>query len=145
MKKLIVGLAALATLGVSIAYADVIEDREALMKERGRIMGGLSKVAKGETPFDAAAVLTQLQTLQVNADKATAVETLWPAGSQGDSEASPKIWEDAAGFKAESDKFKTVVDAAVATPPVDVAAVGAAMGPIGKECGACHELYRVKK
>ena len=131
MKKLLLAISALG-LAVSLAQAGVIDDREALMKERGKIVGGLSKMAKGETPFDAAAVMTQLQALSANAEKGAAVETLWPEDSKTgknaegeDTESSPKIWEDMAGFKAASEKFKTDTAAAVAAPPADLAALQA--------------------
>ena len=63
-------------------------------------------MAKGETAFDAAAVLTALQGLQANEAKLD-IDALFPAGSdKGDTTASPKIWEDMAGFKAANDKYK---------------------------------------
>ena len=144
MRKFLLALSAIA-LTAYAAHADPIKDREAMMKERGKIVGGLVKMVKGEASFDAAATLTALQTLNANAEKGLEVDELWPAGSQGDSEASPKIWEDLAGFKTEAEKFKSVVAAAVAAPPADVAGLQAAVGAIGKECSACHETYRVKK
>lgn len=146
MKRIIAVLSILA-LTVSAASADAIADRKALMKERGGLIGGLSKVAKGETPFDAAAVLTQLQALAANAETGDEVDVLWAAGTEtgGDTTSSPKIWEDRAGFKAAADKYKADVDAAVAAPPADVATLGAALGTIGANCGACHGAYRVKK
>lgn len=79
MRKLVIAISMLAVT-VSAAFADPILDRQALMKERGKLVGGLSKVAKGEDPFDAAAVLTQLQALQANAEKFD-VEALFPKGS----------------------------------------------------------------
>lgn len=144
MKRLV--LALIPTLALAgIALAGPVEDREAIMKERAGITGQLSKVAKGEVPFDAAAALTLLQQMQANADKtATGIDTLWADGTEG-GEASPKIWQDKAGFKAATDKFKADVDAAVAAPPADLAALQASFGGIAKNCGACHELYRVKK
>lgn len=143
MKRLLVTLLPIAVLATA-AYAGPIEDREALMKERGSVMGALTKFAKGETPYDAAAVLEQLNVLKANADK-TDPAVLWPAGSQGDSEASPKIWEDNAGFTAANAKFAADVTAAVAAPPADVAALQATLGTVGKNCGGCHEVFRVKK
>ena len=59
MRKLVLAISALA-LAVSAAFADPIADRKALMKENGKAVGGLAKMAKGETPFDAAAVLAAL-------------------------------------------------------------------------------------
>jgi cytochrome c556 len=144
MRKLILAISTVA-LAVSAAYADPIADRKAIMKERGGLIGGLVKMTKGETPFDAAAVLTTLQGLKANEDKVD-IDALFPPGSdQGDTTASPKIWEDLAGFKAENDKYKAVIEAAAAAPAQDVAALGAQVGTIGQECGACHETFRVKK
>jgi len=144
MRKFLLALSAIA-LTVGAVHADPKDDREALMKERGRVLGGLVKMVKGETPFDAAATLAALQALDANAEKALDVDALWPAGSQGDSDSSPKVWEDNAGFKAEAAKYKAVADAAVAAPPADVAALQATIGTFGKECTACHEVYRIKK
>ncbi|MER8810138.1 cytochrome c [Mesorhizobium australicum] len=144
MRKLVIAISMLA-LAASAVFADPILDRQALMKERGKIVGGLSKVVKGEEPFDAAAVLTQLQALQANAEKFD-VEALFPKGTDsGDTTASPKIWEDMAGFKAAEDKYLADVKAAVAAAPADVDALKTQIGTIGSDCGTCHQGYRVKK
>jgi cytochrome c556 len=143
MRKLILAISTLA-LAVSAAYADPIADRKAIMKERGGLIGGLAKMAKGETAFDAAAVMTALQGLQANEAKVD-IDALFPAGSdQGDTKAAPKIWEDMAGFKAANDKYKAAVDAAATAPAQDVAALGAQVGALGTECGGCHQTYRLK-
>ena len=144
MRKLVIAISMLA-LAASAAFADPILDRQALMKERGKIAGGLLKVVKGEEPFDAAAVLTALQTLQANAEKFN-TEALFPAGSDdSDTTASPKIWEDKAGFNAAADKLLADVKAAVASPPADVDGLNAQLNTIGGDCGACHQTYRIKK
>ncbi|UDL91569.1 cytochrome c [Mesorhizobium sp. PAMC28654] len=144
MRKLVLAISMLALAG-SAAFADPILDRQALMKERGKIVGGLSKVVKGEDPFDAAAVLTQLQALQANAEKLD-VDALFPAGSdKGDTTASPKIWEDMGGFKAAEDKYLADVKAAAAAAPADVDTLKTSFGTIASNCGTCHQSYRVKK
>ncbi|MEO5756011.1 MAG: cytochrome c [Mesorhizobium sp.] len=144
MRKLVIAISMLA-LAASAAFADPILDRQALMKERGKIVGGLSKVIKGEEPFDAAAVLTALQALQVNAEKFD-VDALFPAGSdKGDTTASPKIWEDMVGFKAVEDKYLADVKAAAAAAPADVDTLKTQFGTIASNCGTCHQTYRVKK
>ncbi|RUU81131.1 MULTISPECIES: cytochrome c, partial [unclassified Mesorhizobium] len=141
MRKLVIAISMLA-LAASAAFADPVLDRQALMKERGKIVGGLSKVVKGEEPFDAAAVLTQLQALQANAEKFDA-DALFPAGSDtGDTTASPKIWQDMAGFNAAEDKYLADVKAAVAAAPADADALKAQVGAIGSDCGTCHQGYR---
>ena len=144
MRKLILAISTVA-LAVSAAYADPIADRKAIMKERGGLVGGLAKMAEGKTPFDAAAVLTALQGLQVNEDKLDIDALFTPGSDQGDTTASPKIWEDMAGFKADNDRYKAALAAAVAAPAQNVAALGAQVGALGKECGTCHETFRVKK
>ncbi len=143
MRKIVLALSALAMIG-SAAYADPIADRQAIMKERGGIaFGQLAPIAKGDKPFDAAAVLTALQALDANAKKWD-VDALFPAGSDsGDTKASPKIWEDMAGFKAAGDKFAADVAAAVAAPPADLATFQAQFSAITSNCGACHSAYRM--
>ena len=144
MRKLVIAISMLS-LAASAAFADPILDRQGLMKERGKLVGGLSKIAKGEADFDAAAVLTALQALQVNAEKVD-VDALFPAGSDsGDTTASPKIWEDMAGFKTTNEKYVADIKAAVAAAPADVDALKAQIGTLGNDCGTCHQTYRVKK
>jgi cytochrome c556 len=144
MKKIVFAVAALA-LATTAAFADVIADRQAVMKENAKQVGTLVKMVKGETPFDAAAVVAALTALNDNVQKID-VAASFPAGSdQGDTTASPKIWEDLAGFQAQVDKFKAVTAAAVASPAVDVDALKAQVGTIGQTCGTCHEAFRVKK
>ena len=151
MKRIALAVSAMLA-ATTIVWAGPIEDRQNLMKQRGALTGQLSKIVKGETPFDAASTLDLLKQMQANADQAaTGIETLWAADSKDGpgldgkpNESSPKIWEDMAGFKAATDKFKADADAAVAAPPADVAALGAAFGAIAKNCGGCHETYRIK-
>ncbi|WP_224545677.1 c-type cytochrome [Mesorhizobium sp. CA16] len=143
MRKLVIAISMLVFAGS--AYADPIQGRQALMKERGKLAGQISKVVKGETPFDAAAVLDALKALQANAEKFD-VDTLFPAGSdKGDTTAAPKIWEDMAGFKTAEDKFLADTKAAVASPPADVDALKAQLNTLGGDCGTCHQTYRIKK
>ncbi|OHV87021.1 c-type cytochrome [Mesorhizobium sp. ORS 3428] len=145
MRKLVLAISMLAVAG-SAAVADPIKDRQALMKERGKLAGQLSKVVKGEEDFDAAAVLTALKALHANAERFDA-EKLFPAGSDkgGDTTAAPKIWEDMAGFKKTEDKLLADVKDAVASPPGDVDALKAQLNTIGGDCGTCHQNYRIKK
>jgi len=133
------------TLAVSAASADPVLDRLQMMKERGKIVGELAKMVKGEQAFDAATVDTALKALQVNAEKFDA-DALFPAGStDGDTTASPKIWEDMAGFKATEDKYLADVKAAAAAAPADVDALKAQIGVLGSNCSTCHQTYRIKK
>lgn len=145
MRKLVIAISMLAFTGAA-ASADPIADRQALMKERGKLVGTLSKVVKGEQAFDAAAVLDALKGLEANAEKFD-TEALFPVGSEqgSDTTAAPKIWEDKAGFNVAEDKYLADVKAAVAAPPADVDGLKTQFGAIAKDCGACHQTYRIKK
>lgn len=140
MKRLVLAISAVALVS-GAAFADPIADRKALMKERGGLVGQLAPIAKGEKPFDAAAVLAALQGLAANGDKFD-IDALFPAGSDsGDTKAAPKIWEDMAGFKAAEAKFEADVDAAIAAAPQDLDAFKAQFGAVAANCGACHQAY----
>jgi cytochrome c556 len=147
MKRIIsVLMATVLGLTVVSAFADVKADREAFMKENGKLVfGTLGPVAKGEQPFDAATVATTLKAYGDHAAKFD-IAALFPEGSGGEgTEALPKIWEDAAGFAKAVDEYKAVAAAAAASNPADVAALGAQLDAIGKSCNSCHEVYRLKK
>lgn len=145
MKKLLAALTA-AAFGASVftASADILEDREAIMKSFGKsLFGALSPIIKGEKPFDAAAVSAALADIDANAKKID-VAALFPAGSTGEA-ASPKIWEDLADFTAKMDKFKADAAAAATANPQDIEALKTQFDAINGNCGGCHEAYRVKK
>jgi cytochrome c556 len=144
LKKLSLAFA-LAALSASAASADVVADRQAIMKAAGKAVGSIVPIAKGEAPFDAAAVAAAFAAINENAQKID-VAALFPEGSEtGESTASPKIWEDIAGFHAAVDKYKADTAAAVAANSADLAAFQAQFGAVTKNCGSCHEVYRIKK
>ena len=135
-----------ASVVVVAAQEDVIKARQELMKSNGQALGTAGKMAKGEIPFDAAAATAAFDTVNENAMKFDA-EALFPTGSEtgGETAASPKIWEDMAGFKAKADEWKAAAAKAAEADIADVAALQATLGGLGQACGACHETYRLKK
>lgn len=146
MKNILVGLALAAmTFTTLAANADPIADRQAIMKAIGKAVGSAAPIAKGEAPFDAAVANAALAAINENAMKLD-IATLFPAGSNvGETTASPKIWEDLAGFTTAMDTFKADAAAAVAANPQDLAAFQAQFGAVTKNCGSCHGTYRIKK
>jgi len=135
---------ALTGAAATWAAMDPIATRQAVMKNNGMAIGTLAKMAKGEAPFDATAANLAVRIFYSGSAGYT---TLFPDGTQtgGDTEASPKIWEDMAGFEAKNTAMMEAAAAAMATPIADLDGVKAALGAIGKTCGGCHETYRVKK
>jgi len=144
MRTLILAIAALALTGSS-AFADPIADRKAIMKERGRLVGTVAPMVKGEKPFDAAVAMTALKGLSENAEKFD-VDVLFPAGSEtGDTAALPAIWQDMTAFKAAAEKFRVAAAAAVAANPQDLEAFKTQFNAVTTNCGSCHEKFRMKK
>ena len=135
--------AMIASAFAATASADPIAERKQNMRDRGAQMRVLAPIAQGQKPFDAATVHAALDALNADA-QATDVDALWPAGSEtGDTKSSPKIWEDMAGFKAESEKFAADSAAAAAAKPNDLASFQAVFGPVAAHCGTCHQAYRL--
>lgn len=136
-------LGAAAATGVAVAQEPQAA-RQQMMKDVGRSMGALAGIAKGEKPYDAEVVRVSLATIS---EVSKTFPNQFPAGSEtgAETEASPKIWENPDDFHAKAAQLGKDVDATLAALPGDQAAVAAAIGPIGKNCGACHETYRIKK
>ncbi|MEM9333098.1 MAG: cytochrome c [Pseudomonadota bacterium] len=135
-----------ATVGLAIAtmaVAGPIEDRQAKMKAVGKSIGIVGKMAKGQSDFDAALALQALTDMKA---AAADFETLFPDGSgEGKTEAAPAIFTDRAGFDAKQADFMASLDKVTAAAPADLKALQASLGEVGKNCGACHKAYRVKK
>jgi cytochrome c556 len=115
------------------------------MKGNGKNAGLLAAMVKGEKPYDQAAVDAALAQLD---DTAKKLPTLFPASTkglkpEGDYSASSKIWEDKAGFDAHIASYGKVVTEAKAKIK-DLDTLKAVFPAVGKECGGCHETYRIK-
>lgn len=137
--------AACLTIGLSavIAQTNPITERRDAMKAVGAATRDGAAIAKGEAPFDAAKVQA---IFKVYSDAGKKMPGLFPDNSKaGDNTtAAPKIWEDQAGFKAAFAKFETEASTASGAS-VDLAGFRTGFGNVTKNCGTCHEAYRVKR
>ena len=151
MKSLVLKIAAaagvVATLAVpALSADDPVAVRKALMQSLGGAAGIFGGVSKGEIAYSPALGKAAISTANATAH---AFGDYFPEGSDmgANSTASPKIWEDMAGFEAAVAKLKEATMAAATASgkdgPADADAFKAAMGPVMGTCKTCHEAFRV--
>ena len=144
-RALVVAGALLLSVGAGIAQQDSVKQAQTSMKGNGKNAGALAAMVKGEKPYDQATVDAAFAQFE---DTAKKFPTLFPvsvkgAKFDGDYSPSPKIWEDKAGFDAHVASFTKTIGEAKAKVK-DLETLKAAFPAVGKECGGCHETYRVK-
>ena len=144
MRRLIVGFAVLSVSALTAgAYAieDPIFTRQSLMDANGAAAGAGAAMLKGEAPFNEAVGKSVFQTMHA---VAYSYGDYFPADSNtGKTKASPKIWEDAAGFAAALQQFQKDTDAALAAKPADLEAFKTAFGQVANNCKTCHDKFRI--
>jgi len=132
-------------VGAVTAQQDQVKQTQAMMKGNGKNAGALAAMVKGEKPYDQAAVDAAMAQFE---DTVKKFPTLFPDSikglkAEGDYSASSKVWEDRAGFDEHIATFaKAVSEAKGKITNLDT--LKAVLPTIGKQCGACHETYRVK-
>lgn len=149
MRSLLVTASLLVTLvSPALAADDPIEVRETLMESNAASAAVAVEIMKDEIAYNTALGKSVITSLHATA---LAFGSFFPEGSAdaNRSSASPKIWEDPAGFAAELAKFKAATDAAATASgrngPADKAAFAAAIQPVLQTCKSCHEGYRVDR
>jgi cytochrome c556 len=117
-----------------------------LMKSQGKAMYGvLARIARGQSPYDQAAVDGALSSMEQDVPKIAAVFSENPKMNLPDATygSSPKVWEN----KADFDSKVAPVLAAIKESKgkiTDVASAKAAFDNINGKCNGCHETYQVK-
>jgi cytochrome c556 len=147
IRKLLVVFAILM-LGVAAAAAqsscqDVIVKRQTMMKHSAAVAKDGSAMIKGDAPFDLAKVQQIFATF---AEDAAALPTLFPDCSKtgDDTTAGPAIWSKPDDFKAAIAKFAADIKTAQDSTK-DLDGLKANFQTIGKDCGSCHQTFRVGK
>jgi cytochrome c556 len=143
MKRILLAIGAVAIGVTAVAAQDAIATRKQLMKENGKEAKIGSAMVKGEAPFD----LAKAQAVfAAYADSAGKMGALFPADSKtgGETTAAPKIWEAKADFDAKMVKFGEEAKAAGAATK-DLDSFKANFGTVMRNCGGCHETFRIKK
>jgi cytochrome c556 len=145
-RTVVIAATLLLGVGAVMAQQDQVKTTQTMMKGNGKNAGALVAMIKGEKPYDQATVDAAIAQFD---DTAKKLPTLFPASFKavkfdGDYSPSSKIWEDKAGFDEHIASFaKTVGDAKGKIKDLD--ALKAELPVIGKQCGGCHETYRIKK
>jgi cytochrome c556 len=145
MRTVVVVGTLLLGVGAVVAQQDAVKHAQTFMKGNGKNAGALAAMVKGEKPYDQATVDTALAQFE---DTAKNLPTLFPDSikglkAEGDYSSSSKIWEDKAGFSEHIASFSKAVTEAK-TQIKDLDSLKTTLPVIGKQCGGCHETFRVK-
>lgn len=143
MRRLFFGLVA-AAVGIVATTAsatdDPIETRKQLMQANGASMGEAQAMLKGEVEFDARLAMAALQSFEA---VGYAFGDYFPEGSdQGETRASPKIWEEMDEFQQYVANLREDAAAGVAAKPESLEAFQTAIAAVGENCQQCHEEFR---
>ncbi len=135
-----VALGATAVMAQNLAP---IKERQEIMKKSDDDLKLLTKMTKGEAPYDAAKVTAAYAGM---ADHYPKVKTLFPDDSKTGEKtrASAKVWENRADFDAKlADLIKVAGDAkAKATTEASFKEIHPA---VVKACDNCHADYRIRR
>ena len=127
-------------IGATVVYAqnlDAIKNRRDVMKAIANAGITNFKMMKGEAPFDLAKVQAGLKIYQ---DEAAKLKGLFPDDSKtgGDTDASPKIWQERPQFNAAIETFINGAKAAASTIK-DEQTFKAEYPKVVTSCGGCHK------
>jgi cytochrome c556 len=139
--------ASLAVAGVAAAQqADrAIKYRQGVMGGMGWHMGAISRVVKGERPFNKDEVVAR--TAYVDQLAHMPWEGFTPGSHEGaPTKAKPEIWKEQAKFKQYQEQLQVQTAKLVtsAKSAGDANALKGAVGDVAKACDNCHDDFRNK-
>jgi cytochrome c556 len=145
MRTVVIVGTLLLGVGAVVAQQDLVKVAQTQMKGNGKNAGALAAMVKGEKPYDQTTVDAAFAQFE---DTVKKLPTLFPDSikglkADGDYYSSAKVWEDKAGFNEHIASFGKAVSEAKASVK-DLDALKVALPVIGKQCGGCHETFRVK-
>ena len=136
-------MVAAPTPTATITAAQAYDIRHERYEDMGDSLKAINRELKGDAP-DVARVQREAATLTTLAEQ---VPSWFPAGSGPDvhpkSRAKAEIWSDAEGFRRAHEGYAQQAQAfRRAADSGDVPQMRAAVQPLGKSCGNCHDDYR---
>jgi len=137
------GLGVVLSLCASVAFADPVSDRRAVMDQVRMGAATLVPMIKGDVAFDAK---TADLALRMTYAAAIAFQHggFFEDGTQSKG-ANPAIWDKFDDFTAKRAEFTVNAAAAVKAAPQDLAGLTAAYSPLLDNSAACHKDYRIKE
>lgn len=138
-------IAAVPLLAHADAAEDAIEAREGYMKMLALNMGTLAGTAKGEIPFDQAAVTAAAANIEALSTYSTLPALFIPGTSPADgkeTEALPAVWEKPEDFAAKYTGFQQAAAGAGTAVAGGQDALGPVLQKLGGACKACHDDFR---
>jgi len=142
----VVAGALLLSAGAVMAQQDVAEQQQKLMLSQAKALYGvLSRQARGQSPYDQAAIGAALAQLEADVGKIATVFAVNPKEEVfgADYGSSPKIWQNKADFDSKIPPVTKAINDAKSKIK-DVASLKTAYTEINDRCNDCHETYRVK-
>lgn len=123
--------------------ANVIKYRKSVMGALGGHISAIGAVVKGEASY------SQHVAAHAKALHATGLMLgdVFPEGTgEGKTRSLPAIWSEPAKFDSAVKDFQAATaKLAEVAEGGDMAAIGAALGAVGKGCGGCHKPFREEK
>ncbi|MGH8660769.1 MAG: c-type cytochrome [Burkholderiales bacterium] len=122
---------------------DVIKYRKSVMTVQSWNMRPMALMVKGQQPYDAALFAWYAGVIQSTSFMLP--DAFLPGSDKGDTKAKPEIWSDAGKFKQTVDRFNSDASKLVAaTKAGTLDAVKGPFGALAKNCGGCHNEFRMK-
>ncbi len=152
IKGIRLGAGVVAVLAIAgVAYAQMapaqITARQEAMKGNGAAAQTMTKMIRGETPWNKDEAVKALTTIN---NTAKVIPTVFkdkvdaPPGVKND--AKPEIWANKADFDAKAKALEEASGKVLQLAQAgNEAEVKAQFPTIGRACGGCHETYRVKR
>ena len=142
-RTLLVCVALGAAISSASSQEDPIAKRRQIYKSFGQAAKEPGAMLKKEQPFELAKVQAALRTFQ---DGSRKLPDLFPENSKtgGETAALPIVWEDKAKFNALFVKFDQDTTAALAAI-TDEATFRSEFPKVLRDCGGCHDTFRLKK
>ncbi|WP_147115309.1 cytochrome c [Tateyamaria sp. syn59] len=140
------GLSLCATFAAAQGFTPEMaqETRERHMHVMAAHLGLIGAMAKGEAEYDAGVARSAAEAISALAE--TSGTLYWVRGSSSedleDSRALPALWQDMESFDTYHEDLVAAAAGMESAAGTDLAALRAAMGPLGKVCSTCHEDFR---